>query len=181
MNNIAETSSSVRRKNLSFAVFASISSPDQSSIRHDPFKYRWYWRKGSSIVSRHRHVRTFAQGNYWPTLNCLLAVLTSFVNLRVTFSRSAAISMSMANISGHLMSTMNPAHLSDGVGGYFVTGTNFLAKANPKTNMSALGDKRNRRRLCILRFDRWEVLLTYSRSMPSLRVRYLRVVSDTKT
>lgn len=46
------------------------------------------------------------------------------LNPRDTIHGLSSISMSMANIGGHLMSTLNPSHLPDGNGGYFVSGIN---------------------------------------------------------
>lgn len=44
------------------------------------------------------------------------------INPRETINGLSAISM--ANVSAHIMSALNPSHLPDGAGAYFVTGKN---------------------------------------------------------
>ncbi|CAF3830651.1 unnamed protein product [Rotaria sordida] len=62
-------------------------------------------------------------------------VTTIHLQSRETLNTISTIPMT--NTSGHLMSTLNPAHLSDNVGSYFVSGLNDLGsnyKLNPSSN-----------------------------------------------
>jgi hypothetical protein len=52
----------------------------------------------------------------------VLVVTSVHLNPRDTIHGLPAISMSTANINGHLMSNLNPTHLSDGAGTYFGSG-----------------------------------------------------------
>lgn len=55
--------------------------------------------------------------------NLLYLGITSILrNPRDTINGLSAISMSMANIGGHLMPTLNASHLPNGTGSYFVSG-----------------------------------------------------------
>ncbi|CAF1007297.1 unnamed protein product [Adineta steineri] len=62
-------------------------------------------------------------------------VTTVHLNPRETLNGLSIIPMT--NTNSHLMSTLNPAHLSDGAGSYFVSGLTDLAsnyKMNPSSN-----------------------------------------------
>jgi hypothetical protein len=51
-------------------------------------------------------------------------------NPRETINGLSTISMSMANINGHLMSSLNSSHLPNGAGGYFVSGIKNIEYLN---------------------------------------------------
>jgi hypothetical protein len=51
-----------------------------------------------------------------------LGITSILHNSRETINGLSAIPMSMANIGGHLMSTLNASHLPNGTGQYFVSG-----------------------------------------------------------
>ncbi|UJR21065.1 hypothetical protein I4U23_024165 [Adineta vaga] len=62
-------------------------------------------------------------------------VTTVHLNSRETLNGLSVIPMT--NTSSHIMATLNPAHLSDGTGSYFVSGLTDLAsnyKMNPSSN-----------------------------------------------
>ncbi|CAF2410547.1 unnamed protein product [Rotaria sp. Silwood2] len=59
------------------------------------------------------------------------------VHLKPRETLNSLSTLPMTNTSSHLMSTLNPAHLSDGTGSYFVSGLSDLAsnyKLNPSSN-----------------------------------------------
>jgi hypothetical protein len=52
--------------------------------------------------------------------DCFLVVTTVHLNPRETLNGLSVIPMT--NTNSHLMATLNPAHLTDGTGTYFVSG-----------------------------------------------------------
>ncbi|CAF0825078.1 unnamed protein product [Adineta ricciae] len=73
------------------------------------------------------------QIKYW--LWFLSIVTIVHLNPRETLNDLSIISMT--NTSSHIMATLNPAHISDGTGSYFVSGLTDMAsnyKMNPSSN-----------------------------------------------
>jgi hypothetical protein len=55
-----------------------------------------------------------------------LVITSVHLNPRETINGLSAIPMSMPNIGNHLMSSLNPTHLTDGAGTYFVAGIKMI-------------------------------------------------------
>jgi hypothetical protein len=70
----------------------------------------------------------------------ILGINSVHLNPREIINNRSAISMSMANVGGHLMPTLNSSHLPNGTGTYFVSGLTNDLTSNYKLPTSSNSD-----------------------------------------